>query len=603
MKKKNIIKNIAICGSMTCIAFLTSCNDWLTLYPSTQIVEENFWEDKNDLESVRAAAYRNMLTSDNMEKLLLWGEARSDNFIQNPSGDASKKVEMKDLMNANLEPKSPYFSWSGFYTTINFCTKVLEHGEDVVKRDESFTMGDWEPIKAEMVALRALNYFYLVRSFKDVPLVLKAINDDSQVKPVAQSTQQAVLDTLINQLESVKDIAMEDYGITSMNKGRFNKKSIRALLADLYLWRAAKNESPDSVAIYGDLSKKDYLKCIEHCDYIIEKMKEEDRKNSSSSGGFFGDEDKKGEEFPLIQNSSEGTVRTIGAYYKLFGNGQNSNSKECIFSLQFQSSDNNSNNMLHTYYSAAGDGFGGGLLVGSPLLEKVSTEVNAKDALFFKTDLRRWESVYYNESSASVQQTMYQVTKYVASMCEQSGAKDNTPSTTHEIVYLFRDAGQLYTNWIVYRLSEIMLMKAEALSRLYSDEENLKQSFKLVREVYKRSNPYPYNPATQTADTLNFGKYNSQAEMEKLIMSERQREFFAEGKRWFDLVRFAQRRGSTQEMLDLLARKYPSTSSAIKAKLSSMDALFSPISEAELKVNKLLKQNPVWDKETSISKN
>ena len=602
MKKKNIIKNIAICGSMTCIAFLTSCNDWLTLYPSTQIVEENFWEDKNDLESVRAAAYRNMLTPENMEKLLLWGEARSDNFIQNPSGDASKKVEMKDLMNANLEAKSPYFAWSGLYTTINFCTKVLEHGEDVVKKDESFTTGDWEPIKAEMVALRALNYFYLVRSFKDVPLVLKAINNDSQVKPIAPSTQQAVLDTLINQLESVKDIAMEDYGITTMNQGRFNKKSVRALLADLYLWRAAKNESPDSVAIYGNMSKQDYLKCIEHCDYIIEKMKEEENKNSSSGNGFFGD-DQKGEEFPLIQNSIEGTVRTIGAYYKLFGSGQNSNTKECIFALQFQSSDNNSNDMLHTYYSVQGDGFGGGLLVGSPLLEKVSTTVNAKDALFFKTDLRRWESVYYDEKSASLQQTTYQVSKYAASTCEQSGAKDNTPSSTHEITYSFRNKGIVYANWIVYRLSEIMLMKAEAISRLYSDEENLKQSFKLVREVYKRSNPYPYNPASPTADTLRFGLFNTQAEMEKLIMNERQREFFAEGKRWFDLVRFAQRRGNTQEMLDLLTRKYPSNSSAIKAKLSSMDALFSPISEEELKVNKLLKQNPVWDKETSISKN
>ena len=56
-------------------------------------------------------------------------------------------------------------------------------------------------------------------------------------------------------------------------------------------------------------------------------------------------------------------------------------------------------------------------------------------------------------------------------------------------------------------------------------------------------------------------------ELEGLILTERQREFVGEGKRWYDLVRYALRHGGTSEMLAFLTRKY-SNSNAIKAKLA-----------------------------------
>ena len=35
---------------------MTSCTDFLTLYPLDKVVEENFWEDNNDVEGVRYGA-------------------------------------------------------------------------------------------------------------------------------------------------------------------------------------------------------------------------------------------------------------------------------------------------------------------------------------------------------------------------------------------------------------------------------------------------------------------------------------------------------------------------------------------------------------------
>lgn len=157
-------------------------------------------------------------------------------------------------------------------------------------------------------------------------------------------------------------------------------------------------------------------------------------------------------------------------------------------------------------------------------------------------------------------------------------------------------------------MSEIFLMKAEALTQLYKDvadnEKEMEEAFSYVREVFKRSNPYAYSPNDQTAsqDSLKMALFTSPEELEKLVMAERQREFIGEGKRWYDLVRFALRRGSTSEMLTLLTRKY-ANSNAIKAKLADMQSLYSPICRDELINNKWLYQNGIWETNETSSRN
>ena len=59
----------------------SSCTDWLTIYPQNRVVEENFWEDKNDLEGVRYGAYRQMAQT--VSKLAIWGDLRADSYELN----------------------------------------------------------------------------------------------------------------------------------------------------------------------------------------------------------------------------------------------------------------------------------------------------------------------------------------------------------------------------------------------------------------------------------------------------------------------------------------------------------------------------------------
>lgn len=196
MKNHNKYRYAAWLGCLAMGASLASCNDWLTLYPMDKIVEENFWEDKKDLESVRNAAYVNMVSGPCMERYMVWGELRSDNFDKNSGVTLGDDIQ--DVLNVNLKPQNNYYKWSDFYSTINYCNKVLQHGPEILKKDKSFSQVEWEGMRAEMITLRALNYFYLLRTFDEVPVVFSAINDDNEVRQLKATPQPVLLLSLIH---------------------------------------------------------------------------------------------------------------------------------------------------------------------------------------------------------------------------------------------------------------------------------------------------------------------------------------------------------------------------------------------------------------------
>ncbi len=628
---KKAIKNIALFG---CVAVgvgfgFSSCDDYLTITPTSSIVEEEFWQDKNDLNNAVYACYKRLVSNDILHKYEYWGEMRSDNFERSTSVSATGQVA--NIMNANLLPTYDIFNWTPMYNVINQCNKIINHGPGVVAYDESFSNSDWTPIYAEMVTLRAFCHFNLVRTFGEIPYVTIDYNNDNQELKMPQSTQLAVLDSIVSDLESVKDKAMSDYGNNVLNHGRITKKAVYTLLADVYLWRAsykAGNNHPfvklgfESNYI-GDVkdgdvrtetfstsAESDYEKCIECCNKVIEIVTKEKIDHMNESGQNIGGGDIKIElEDLLEQNVSTSSASYIlstsqNAYKSIFGDG---NSEESIFELQVEGT-TYGNGMITSLYHGLGSNPRAGSFIGVPtLLEAVNETPNNVEQLymFSKTDYRRWESFQYNGAG----QTEYWVNKYTCTRISQSAGSTSTMLTDNNSQSLKventpRSSSNVDANWIVYRLSEVYLMKAEAMSQLYDDLDHLQTAFSYVREVFKRSNPYAYSANNNTAnkDSLDFLTFSSQEGIEKLIMAERQREFVGEGKRWFDLVRYAQRRGNSSEMLSMLTRKYSSNGKAVKAKLADMQSLFSPVYNSELKNNNLLYQNGVWYVNKSSSK-
>jgi hypothetical protein len=226
-------------------------------------------------------------------------------------------------------------------------------------------------------------------------------------------------------------------------------------------------------------------------------------------------------------------------------------------------------------------------------------------------DYRFWNNVYGANSEEADQLS-------IRKMVDESGmtiSPVTSSSTTKSNSRQFKEFRQ---NWIVYRLTDLLLMKAEALVETASDSTDvvtLQKAFDLVKAVNDRS------MSKNAKDKLAFTDYGSMASMEQLVLDERERELCFEGKRWFDLLRYSYRHMTgvniNQRLADtdtwpaiytampkLIARKYTSGGGdAVTYKMKSEPYLYWPIREGELKVNSLLKQNPVYHQEETISKN
>lgn len=590
MKKINIYKTLLVSACAFITLGTTSCDDFLTIYPSNEITEEQFWEDRTDLESGIRGCWKQFISQDIMERMVVWGECRSDNFdLMTESWD-----NMKDLMNANLLETNSLFSWSAFYKTINFCNKVLQYGPLVVERDKSFTSEDWKPVEAEMKALRALNYFYLVRTFREIPFEFNPIGSEHDVKEHSgrQFMAEVVLDSIINDVEAVKDNGMRQYTNELDNKGRFTRESIYTLLADMYLWRAAKNASPDSVAKYGSKSQDDYQKVIEYCDAVLDMYMERYDRDNPMGGGTSSENNEN--PYHLIRMNANGGTQDVvdDVYDEIF---VQKNSRESILELQFDGS-TNSNTCLYNYR-----GYNGlyrhrdnntGLLQASAPCQTVTRNIDNTSGLFSQSDIRRWQSLVYTEAG----QRVYSIGKYTYQSITHDNLEDNSEGTENTFI----STGSFNSNWIIYRLSDVLLMKAEAITRLDAPTtEQLQDAFNCVTMILYRSNP----SVTTDRDKLSFTDYQEPSQLFDLVMRERRREFFGEGKRWFDLVRMAEHDGTTTNMLTLLLTKYATNTNAVRAKLASMNSLYSPVYENELKVNPNLHQNPAWEKEETIERN
>ncbi|MBQ5454838.1 MAG: RagB/SusD family nutrient uptake outer membrane protein, partial [Prevotella sp.] len=199
MKCNNIYK-VFVMVAVALLGF-SSCNDFLTIYPTDKTIAEDFWKTKSDVQEMVNGAYKSMMSYDNQERAIIWGAFRSDELVK--YNDYSSSA-LDNINAVNLLPSNGYNSWASFYSTINRCNIVLAHAADVMAVDPSFTEGDYQAARAQMLALRSLCYFYLVRTFRDVPYTTQSYEDDDQNMLVAQTTPDSLLQHCINDLEEAQ---------------------------------------------------------------------------------------------------------------------------------------------------------------------------------------------------------------------------------------------------------------------------------------------------------------------------------------------------------------------------------------------------------------
>lgn len=588
MAYKNIKKVMTVCCICCSIAVsFMSCDDYLTIYPIDKTTGKDYWKKKEHVDEMVGGAYRQMTDGGTEERAIMWGIFRSDDVVKSQN---YKNNDMEYISAVNLYPSQNICKWDAFYNVINRCNQVLRHAPEVLRLDPEFSEGDYAVARGQMLALRSLAYFYLVRAYRDVPHTGdEAFEGDDQVADIAQSAPYDVLQHCIDDLETAAGMVMKSgaYG-DWRDYGYFTQDACWALLADIYLWRASMTGS-----------KADYGQVVDYAERVVESKDAYFRRVNDDRLNHTDESDR----YHLYQWSSNRFGQT--PMYHIFVKG---NSRESILELQYH--EDNANGTLCNYLFRDGNDKNYSRLMASQIYNTTSVDGANTDfaskAFFSEDDYRFWAYLYDVNDENMLEQNIRKYATVNGSLPDNMNAGSNGAQWKNGGM---RSANNFPQNWIVYRLTDVMLMEAEARVQLASDNDaedvNLKKAFNLVQTVNKRS------MKERSTDTLHIDEYPTKNDMELLVLSERQRELCFEYKRWFDLVRYAYRHMegvdahqlmAVQErlpelykpMVSLAARGYNSGGDIFSLKMKSEPFLYWPIHESEIKVNRLLKQNPVF---------
>ena len=549
---------------------MTSCSDFLVVEPLNDITLEKFWNEKNDVDNVVNGCYSSLQSQACISRMMCWGEFRSDNIQGGTNIDNNQ--DLSNILKENINASNGFTDWTCMYKVINDCNTVIHFAPTVAQRDPNYTQSELRATVAEMSALRDLCYFYLIRTFRNVPFSKEAFLDDTQKMALPATPFNDVLDTLITDLESVKAYAVRKYPQTNRysQRGRITQDAIHAMLCEMYLW------------------KQDYQNAVHYADLVIKSKTQDYQDKLDKLGGNAGEDDQMQDGYPLITDRNGSTYGN--AFNQIFSEG---NSMESIFELVYMDDNNQlANGAVSSNYGNS-ETFPG-LVKPSDYLGDDFTKDNP--SVF----LTKYDTRYYTSLEA-LNETSYGIGKYTQS----SGFVTVTPPTSAtakgKATYgTHWPANYCHANWIIYRLTDIMLMKAEALVQMVNNDDEteagkalndslLHEAYNIVNIINKR-----YNCSTTKAD-INYASYASKSLMTDLVMDERHRELLFEGKRWYDLVRRSLREANTSYLTSQASKKSTgSAGSASQNKLKRIDAIFWPYNKDELQVNKNLTQNPAF---------
>ncbi len=526
MKKKilqHIVRTASLWGGLVAATAMTSCSGYLDVYPEDTMPADKYWTSKDEVESVLYAGYYTLRNS--VESYLIpWGEYRAG-CVYRLKGD--------DLQQFNITTGNKTCSWATMYQIIHDANLVLEKAATAKENDDSYRVQEMNSHLCEAYWLRAMSYFYLVRNWRDVPLVTASYETDRDDYNIPKSQESDVIALIKSDVNTALSMgaAKENFDKTWQTKGRATKWALLCLKADVALWN------------------HDYDEAIAAADSVLQSK-------SATAPRFMA-------------------TATHSGWFSMFNPG---NANESVFELQWSRNLNDGtmvqNNNLPSMFGGLNDSNGNTtvrtLQYSDAMTEAFASEYQEAMQHYFDDNLCV-RSQYGSCGNIDVNSNM--VWKYVGG------------TTLREM----RTNDELDPNYILYRIPDLMLAKAEALvmrNQGQSLEDN-RAALALVNTIRKRA-----NLQSSTADETSL-----EAVMDA-IYNERIMEFAAEGKAWYDFLRLG-RYGTVggvdfkRKMVDnVVTYNHQASESTIRNTLGNVDKWYLPIYDGEISVNSQLVQNP-----------
>jgi hypothetical protein len=225
-------KRLGTAGLLLGLLTSAGCTkEYLDITPTNAVTAENFYKTQTDALQATTAAY-SQLYQNGMFNYSLWGigEVMSDNTYLG-GGGAADGIEFQQLDGYNIPTTNPLVTshWQRAYLGIGQANQVLLRvpGIDMDAALKNRCLGEAE-------FLRALYYFYLVRGFGDVPLVLAPATSAAEAASQTRRPAAEVYTQIIKDLTDAITKLPASYAAND-DLGRATKLAARGLLAKVYL--------------------------------------------------------------------------------------------------------------------------------------------------------------------------------------------------------------------------------------------------------------------------------------------------------------------------------------------------------------------------------
>ena len=318
---------------------------------------------------------------------------------------------------------------------------------------------------AQAYTMRALMYFYAIRVWGPVPLITEPYEGlAGQEKFNTRSEVVLVKDQILKDI----DKALANFDATTASIYLLNRGSALALQTDVYMWF------------------KDYPNAIVSTDNLIALKK-----------------------YSLVTNQLD--------WKKIFIDP--ATSTETIFNMYWDYLQDGGGNGLAAFYGSGSNT--PNYKLRQPLWDTLVTRAS---------DARMWNVIdtldlYYRGGKVKVSYEAYNLNSTQLS-CKFAPWDPAKPNTTYNYVggYTFPPNNECSVHIPIYRYSDIMLLRAEALNKVGRRPE----AMTIINTIRSRMG---YTKALTAMNTPD------ESTLENAILIERQLELWGEGKRWYDLVR------------------------------------------------------------------
>ncbi len=487
MKNNNIVKYIFV--STIILVVLSACS-FFDVPIDHAVRESDFHKNRNDLNAGAIGMYEPL--SKEVHKLLLWGDARADMVT---TGQETPDPYINEFVNNNINIENPYTSYAGIYKTIARANRQMEKVYDVMKLDKTIADRDAGAFYGEALLLRAICYYYLIRTFDKFPVITTDYAEEIRyINSVGDTIAETTINLTSDQIKGLYKFPEDKHELWTMLYN--DVLTAMGLLPLNYSWNGTSLSAKER---YGRLSQAAASTLAAEIALWLGEFQ---------SASSFCD---------ICLRNNNHSLGTSGTWITQFTNSYTS--QHSLFLLGYQYDNSFETNRLMEFTSpvkAAG---------GKYYLKPVSPVVNE----IFNDPVSHKDFDIREQFSYKVIEGDTVIWKYIG--------VDNVLS--------MRPAYQSNASWHMIRSSDVYLMKAISELRL----NNYATAFNFVNFIREARGLELLNQFQ--VDYTNFEV------MDSLIFLEQTREYAFEGRRWYDLMLHSKLNGENI-LAKTVAKKYPS---------------------------------------------